>query len=215
MAKPTLDYTLYLVTDRDLMSSPTLSQAVEQACRGGVTLVQLREKHCAHDEYVRIAKKIKPICDANGVGLIVDDAPEVCVEADCAGVHVGQDDLPAGEVRKIVGPDRIIGVSVGTVDEALEAQARGADYLGIGAMTFTPTKPDARVVSHDEARAICKAVDIPCVVIGGINEQSIPSFAGYGLAGYAIVSGIIAAPDIEAAARRCAEAIAGNREHEG
>ena len=211
MGKPALDYTLYLVTDRDLMSTPTLEEALVRACEGGVTLVQLREKHCPHDEYVRIARAAKAVTDSYGVPLIVDDAPGVAVEAGCAGVHVGQDDLAVPEVRRIVGPDRVVGVSVGTVAEALAAQEQGADYLGIGAMNFTPTKPDARVVSHEEARAIGAAVDIPCVVIGGIDEQAVPGFDGFGLAGYAVVSAIIAAPDIEAAARGLRRAIDAQR----
>ena len=209
--KSEIDYTLYLVTDRDLMSTPTLEDGVRAACEGGTTLVQLREKHAGHDEFARIARSVKSICDEFDVPLIVNDAVDVALEVGAAGVHVGQDDMPLAEVRRLVGPDRIVGVSASSLQEALAAQEGGADYLGVGAMTFTPTKPDAKVVSRDELNAILEAVDIPCVVIGGVNAKSIPSYAGLPLAGFAVVSAIIAAPDVCAAARELRELIARGR----
>ncbi len=206
--KPSIDYTLYLVTDRELMSTPTLSEAVDAACAGGVTLVQLREKHVTDDEYAAIAHEVKAICDKHGVPLIINDNPDVAIAVRAAGVHVGQEDLEASRVRDIVGPDAIVGVSAATVAEALAAQAAGADYLGVGAIVATATKPEAGVVTHDELAAIVDAVDIPVVAIGGVNAQTIPTLADLGLAGYSVVSAIIAADDIEASAAELREVIA-------
>ena len=198
--KPTIDYTLYLVTDRDLMSTDTLEDAVEAACKGGVTLVQLREKHASREEFTDLARSIKQVCDTYNVPLIINDEPEIAAEVGAAGVHVGQEDLEASRVREIVGADAIIGVSAHNAEEALAAQAAGADYLGVGALVPTATKPDADIVSHDELKEIIESVDIPIVAIGGVNEETIPGLAGIGLAGYSIVSAIIAKPDIEQAA---------------
>lgn len=205
--KPVIDYTLYLVTDRDLMSTGTLVEAVEAACAGGVTLVQLREKHVTREGYETIARDVKRICDAYDVPLIINDSPEVAVAVGAAGVHVGQEDLEASRVRDIVGPDAIVGVSAASVAEARAAQAAGADYLGVGAITPTATKPEAGVLTIDELREIVDCVDIPVVAIGGVNAQTIPSLAGLGLAGYSVVSAIIAAPDIEAASHELRELI--------
>ena len=205
--KPVIDYTLYLVTDRDLMSTGTLVEAVEAACAGGVTLVQLREKHVTREEYETIARDVKRICDAYDVPLIINDSPEVAVAVGAAGVHVGQEDLEASRVRDIVGPDAIVGVSAASVAEARAAQAASADYLGVGAITPTATKPEAGVLTIDELREIVDCVDIPVVAIGGVNAQTIPSLAGLGLAGYSVVSAIIAAPDIEAASHDLRELI--------
>lgn len=199
--KPDIDYTLYLVTDRDLMSTETIEEAVEAACRGGVTLVQLREKHVTIDEYTAIATRVKAVCDSFDVPLIINDEPQVAVAAGAAGVHVGQEDLEARKAREIVGPDAIVGVSAGSIEEARAAQDAGADYLGVGAITFTATKPESNVLTIDELQKIVQSVDIPVVAIGGVNAQTIPSIKGIGLAGYSLVSAIIAAPDIEASAR--------------
>lgn len=210
--KPAIDYTLYLVTDRDLMSTDTLVEAVEAACAGGVTLVQLREKHVTREEYKTIARDVKRICDAYGVPLIINDDPAVAVAVGAAGVHVGQEDLEASRVRDIVGPDAIVGVSAASVAEAQAAQKAGADYLGVGAITPTATKPEAGVLTIEELREIVNSVDIPIVAIGGVNAQTIPSLAGLGLAGYSIVSAIIAAPDIEASSRELRELIDEDRQ---
>lgn len=205
--KPDIDYTLYLVTDRDLMSTETIEEAVEAACRGGVTLVQLREKHVTLDEYKAIAARVKAVCDSFGVPLIINDEPDVAVAVGAAGVHVGQEDLEARKVREIVGPDRIVGVSAGSIEEARAAQAAGADYLGVGAITFTATKPESKVLTIDELQKIVQSVDIPVVAIGGVSAQTIPSIKEIGLAGYSLVSAIIAAPDIEASAHELREII--------
>lgn len=208
MAKPQLDYTLYLVTDRDLMAVSDIETLVDEACAGGATLVQLREKHAGREEFTSLARRVKCIADAHGAGLVINDAAEVAAAVGAAGVHVGQDDMSVADARDIVGEDAVVGVSASTLFEAVRAQADGADYLGIGAMCFTPTKPDAHVMDMDELRRILDTVRIPCVVIGGINEQTVPAYAGLPLAGFAVVSGIVADPDPRSAATRLRTCIA-------
>ena len=144
--KPEVDYTLYLVTDRELMSTKTLDEAVAQAVQGGCTLVQLREKECTSLEFYQQALRVKAICDAAGVPLIINDRADIAQAVDAAGVHLGQSDLPCKVARRMLGPDKIVGVSAGTLPEALKAAADGADYLGVGAMYATATKQDARCV---------------------------------------------------------------------
>ena len=206
--KPQLDYTLYLVTDQKLMSTPTLEEAVEAACEGGVTLVQIREKSASDDAFLDVARRCKAITDSYGVGLIVNDNPQVAAAVGAAGVHVGQDDTPVPEVRRVVGPHAVIGVSAHSVGEALRAKEEGADYLGIGGVTPTATKPEAGVLSFEEMDAIMEAFGGPCVVIGGVNAATIPLCKPHPFAGYAVVSAIIAQPDIAAAARELRRIIA-------
>ncbi|MFY9358386.1 MAG: thiamine phosphate synthase [Bacillota bacterium] len=203
--KPSVDYTLYLVTDRDLMSTPTLEEAVEQAIRGGVTLVQLREKHASSLEFYQTARRVKKITDSYNVPLIINDRVDVALAVDADGVHVGQSDLPAARVREILGPDKILGVSASSLKEALKAVEDGADYLGVGAMFATGTKTDADITTIEELKRIRQAVSVPIVVIGGINKQTLPLFAGTGIDGIAVVSAIIAAADVEKAARELKE----------
>lgn len=200
MKKSGIDYTLYLCTDRGLMSTETLEEAVEQAIQGGCTVVQLREKDCTSLEFYENAKKIKEITDRYSVPLIINDRVDIALAVDADGVHVGQSDLPVSVVRGIIGPDKIIGVSAGTLAEALQAEADGADYLGVGAMYATSTKEDADVTTIEELKAIRGAVQIPIVVIGGINKNTLENFKGYGIDGLAVVSAVIAAKDIKAAA---------------
>ena len=206
--KPQLDYTLYLVTDQKLMSTPTLEEAVEAACEGGVTLVQIREKSASDDAFLDVARRCKAITDSYNVGLIVNDNPQVAAAVGAAGVHVGQDDTPVPEVRRVVGPHAVIGVSAHSVEEALRAKEEGADYLGIGGVTPTATKPEAGVLSFEEMDAIMEAFGGPCVVIGGVNAATIPLCKPHPFAGYAVVSAIIAQPDIAAAARELRRIIA-------
>lgn len=205
MKKDKTDYTLYLCTDRELMSTDTLEEAVEQAVRGGCTVVQLREKDCTSLEFYETAKKVKEITDRYQVPLIINDRVDIALAVGADGVHVGQDDLPAGEVRRILGPDKIVGVSAGSVAEAVKAEEDGADYLGVGAMYATSTKEDALVTSREELLRIREAVDLPIVVIGGINRSNYRNFKGIGVNGLAVVSAVIAADDIEAAARELSE----------
>lgn len=199
--KPDFDLSLYLVTDRGMMSTLTLEQAVEQAIEGGVTLVQLREKDASSLDFYRTALGVKRLTDVKGIPLIINDRVDIALAVDAAGVHVGQEDLPAKTVRAILGEEKLLGVSVSTVEEALQAERDGADYLGVGAMFATGTKTDAQLVSMEELRKIHSAVSLPIVVIGGINTETIPLFRGSGIDGVAVVSAIIAAENIAAAAR--------------
>lgn len=187
----TIDYTLYLVTDNKQAGDRGVPAIVEQAIQGGVSLVQLREKDCDSGELLQRALKVKEITDKYDVPLIIDDRVDIMLASDAAGVHVGQSDLPAEIVRKIIGPDKILGVSAGTVEEALKAEKDGADYIGVGAMYPTSTKTDADITTMEELAKIRKAVRIPIVVIGGINEKTIPNFKNMGINGYAVVSAIM------------------------
>lgn len=200
MKKENLDYTLYLCTDRGLMSTDTLEKAVEEAILGGVTMVQLREKDCSSREFYETALRIKKITDAYEVPLLINDRVDIALAVDADGVHIGQSDLPVKIARKILGKDKIIGVSARNVAQALEAEQNGADYLGVGAMYATGTKKDAKVTSREELLKIRQAVKIPIVVIGGINQKTLSNFKGIGINGLAVVSAVIAAEDIKAAA---------------
>ncbi len=199
--KRDIDYTLYLCTDRMLMSTATVEESVELALAGGCTVVQLREKACSSREFYELALRVKQITARYGVPLIINDRADIALAADADGVHVGQDDLPTAAVRRLIGPEKILGVSAQSVAQAIRAQADGADYLGVGAMYATATKADAKPVSMEGLRAIREAVDIPIVVIGGINRENARNFAGTGINGLAVVSSIIAQKDIPAAAR--------------
>ncbi len=194
------DYSLYLVTDRMRMSTRTLGEAVEQAVIGGCTLVQLREKEIPALDFYMLALEIKKITDRYGIPLIINDRIDIAMAAGAAGVHIGQQDIPADIARKVIGRDMLLGVSVGSVAEAIDAVKAGADYLGVGAMFPTGTKPDAGFVSMEELGRIRKAVDIPIVVIGGINRENAMLFRPMGVDGLAVVSAVIAQPDIKASA---------------
>lgn len=195
-----VDYTLYLCTDRELMSTETLEEAVEQAVRGGCTVVQLREKDCSSFDFFKTASNVKKITDRYQIPLIINDRADIALAVDADGVHIGQSDLPCETVRRIIGDDKIIGVSAGTVEEAIQAKKDGADYLGVGAMYATDTKKDADVTSMNELKRIREAVDLPIVVIGGINKNTAVNFKGTGIDGLAVVSAVIAAEDIQSAA---------------
>ncbi|MCD8078526.1 MAG: thiamine phosphate synthase [Lachnospiraceae bacterium] len=198
----TVDYTLYLCTDRNLMTTDTLEEAVEAAIRGGVTVVQLREKDCSSAEFLEQAFRIREITDRAGIPLIINDRLDVALAVDAAGVHVGQSDFPATVARNLLGPDKLIGVSAATVEEARKAEADGADYLGVGAMFATSTKTNTRPVSMERLAEIRQAVSIPIVAIGGIQASNAAQFRGTGINGLAVVSAILAQPDIEKAARK-------------
>lgn len=206
--KQHIDYSLYLVTDRDLMSTPTIEEAVELAVRGGCTVVQLREKTTASREFYDYAVRVKRITDRCGVPLIINDRVDIALAVDAAGVHVGQSDLPAPVVRDLVGPDKILGVSASTFEEAIAAAQEGADYLGVGAMFATDTKSEAVLTPMEDLRRIRAAVRIPLVVIGGIGMATLPQFRATGIDGLAVVSAILAQPDIERAARELGQAFA-------
>ncbi len=193
---------LYAVTDRQwLKEGQTLSEVVEAAIRGGVTLVQLREKSMNDEEFIREALEVKRVTDAYGIPLIINDNLKVCQVCDAAGVHVGQEDLCAEKARALLGPDKIIGVTAKTVAQAREAVRQGADYIGSGAMFGSSTKTEARSMTLEEFGEIRRAVSIPIVLIGGIDAENICELKGSGAQGAAVVSGIFAQPDVEKAAR--------------
>lgn len=197
--KPNIDYSVYLVTDRDLMSTETLEEAVEEAIKGGCTLIQLREKECSSLDFYNTAVNVKKITDKYNIPLLINDRLDIAQAVDAAGVHVGQSDLPLTIVRKILGNEKIIGVSTGNLEEALIAQKDGADYLGVGAIYSTGTKKDATAISMEELKKIRSNIKIPIVVIGGINKERIKDFKGINIDGLAIVSAIIAQKDIKRA----------------
>ncbi len=199
--KSKIDYTLYLVTDRDWMSTATLEEAVEQAILGGCTLVQLREKTASSLEFYKNALSVKVITDKYNVPLIINDRVDIALAIDAAGVHVGQSDLPATIIRKILGNDKIIGVSANSVDMAIKARQEGADYIGVGALYSTSTKTDVNVICKEELIRIRKAVTIPIVGIGGINKENAVNLAATGIDGIAIVTAVLAQKDIANAAK--------------
>lgn len=194
------DYSLYLVTDRMLMSTRTLGEAVEQAVIGGCTLVQLREKEISSLDFYALAVDIKKITDNYGIPLIINDRIDIAMAVGAAGVHIGQKDIPADIARKVIGRDMLLGVSVSDLEEAVNAEKAGADYLGVGAMFPTETKPDAGFVSMEELGRIRRAVNIPIVVIGGISKENAMLFQPMGIDGLAVVSAVIAQPDIKKSA---------------
>lgn len=195
---------LYAVTDSAWLHGRTLASCVREALAGGATFVQLREKHMSTDELVEEAKTILPICREARVPFLIDDDVEAARLVGADGVHVGQSDTACAEARRILGPDAIVGVSAQTVEQAVAAERAGADYLGVGALIPTPTKPDAVDVTPEELSRICRAVEIPVVGIGGLHLSTIDILDGTGAAGAAVVSAIFAAEDIERDTRELA-----------
>ena len=201
------DMLLYAVTDRAWLKGETLESQVEKALKGGATFVQLREKELDEAEFLEEAKKLKMLCRKYQVPFVINDNVEIALAVDADGVHVGQSDMETGKVREKLGPDKIIGVSCKTVEQALLAKKHGADYLGVGAMYPTGTKKDATAVTPEVLSEICQAVDIPVVAIGGINKNRLEPLKGTGVDGVAVVSAIFAAEDIEKATRELKEAV--------
>lgn len=199
------DYTLYLVTNHEVMSTATLSEAVELAILGGCTMVQLREKNMVSLEFYKEAVTIKEITDKYSVPLIINDRPDIALAVNAAGVHIGQSDLPGVAVRRIIGNNMLLGVSVSSVKEAEYAMEDGADYLGVGAMFPTLTKADANYVTMAELQNIRNAVNLPIVAIGGINKNNADIFRSIGIDGLAVVSAVIAQRDIKNAAAEVKE----------
>lgn len=193
---------LYAVTDRTWVGKQSLLEQVESALKGGATCVQLREKELDDGTFLAEAFEMGALCKQYGVPFIVNDNVEVAAKCKADGIHVGQEDMRASDVRKQVGENVIIGVSVHNVEEALEAVRNGADYLGVGAMFSTSTKADASVLSWETLRDICRAVDVPVVAIGGISKGNLLKLAGTGVDGVALVSAIFGAEDIEAECRQ-------------
>jgi thiamine-phosphate pyrophosphorylase len=178
------------------LGSESLSDQVEKSIEGGVTFVQLREKNISFEEYVRIGIEIKNVTDKYQIPFVINDSVEVAIACGADGVHVGQEDMEGSEVRKRIGKDRILGISVQTVEQALLAEEKGADYLGVGAVFATSTKVDADEVSYKTLKAICEAVSIPVIAIGGISKQNIIKLKDSGIEGVAVISAIFAQKNI-------------------
>ena len=193
---------LYAVTDRAWTGAMSLYEQVEAALQNGATCVQLREKELDEAAFLAQAQALAPLCRRYGVPFIVNDNVDVAIACGADGVHVGQEDMRASAVRRRVGEAMMIGVSAHTVDEALEAEKNGADYLGLGAVFSTATKTDVDVMSFETLRAICEAVTIPAVAIGGIHADNLMQLAGTGVDGVAVVSAIFGAADPGAATAR-------------
>ena len=194
------DLLLYAVTDRHWLNGRTLHEVVKESLDGGVTFVQLREKQLDEEHFLQEAKDLKELCSEYHVPFVINDNVELAIEMDADGVHVGQSDMEAGDVRAKLGPDKIIGVSAQTVEQAILAERHGADYLGVGAVFPTGSKDDAQEVSYDTLKAICDAVSIPVIAIGGITKENVGKLSGSGICGIAVISAIYAQKDIQKAA---------------
>lgn len=201
MDKSKIDYSLYLCTDRSLMTAPTLEQAVNDAIKGGCTVVQLREKHAASREFYQLALSLKRITGYYGIPLIINDRLDIAAAVNAEGVHLGQKDLPADIARAVLGEEKIIGVSANNLQAAINAELDGADYIGVGAVFQTSTKTDTKPVTIDKLKEIRSAVKIPMVAIGGIKRSNISQLNGTGINGVAVVSAVIGSQNITAAAR--------------
>ena len=193
------DLLLYAVTDRYWLNGRTLYEVVKESLDGGVTFLQLREKKLDEESFLQEAIEIKELCKKYNVPFVINDNVDIALKMDADGVHVGQSDMEAGDVRKKIGNDKIIGVSAQTVEQAIKAQERGADYLGVGAVFPTGSKDDAEDVSYDTLKAICQAVDIPVIAIGGITKDNVKELSGSGICGIAVISAIFAMKNIEEA----------------
>lgn len=192
---------LYAVTDRTWLDGRTLYDDVEKALKGGVTLLQLREKNMSTDNFINSAKEIKSLCEKYNVPLIINDNVDVAKAVNADGVHIGQNDMPAHEARKILGKNKIIGVTAKTVEQAQKAEKDGADYLGSGAIFGTTTTGDAKKMDMQTLKSITSSVNIPVVAIGGIDGDNVLQLKGTGIVGAAVVSGIFAQDDIETATK--------------
>jgi thiamine-phosphate pyrophosphorylase len=190
------DLLLYAVTDRHWLGDRTLYEVVRESLEGGVTFLQLREKDLDDEVFFREAVCLRDLAREYGVPFVINDNVDIAVRMDADGVHVGQSDMEAGDVRALIGPDKILGVSAQTVEQAVLAEKRGADYLGVGAVFPTGSKDDADDVSFETLKAICEAVSIPVVAIGGITAENTPQLAGSGICGIAVISAIYGQKDI-------------------
>lgn len=196
------DYSLYLVTDRRFLKGRTMKAAVEEAIAGGVTVVQAREKNVTTREFYKIALEIKEITDKHNIPLIINDRIDIAQAVDATGVHLGQDDMPITLARNILGKDKIIGISVGNITEAKEAEECGANYVGIGAIFFTGSKKDIDTpIGISGLSEIVKNINIPSVAIGGVNKDNLSQVISTGTNGAAVISAILGNDNIEQAAK--------------
>ncbi|QXE18390.1 thiamine phosphate synthase [Clostridium sp. 001] len=197
-----IDYSLYLVTNRSFLKDKPLQQAVEEAILGGVTMVQLREKDASTREFYEIAKEVKKVTDHYKVPFLINDRLDIAQAVDADGVHLGQSDMTINTARKILGKDKIIGISAGNVNEALEAEKKGADYIGIGTIFFTGTKKDIDTpIGIEGLRKIYNSINIPAVAIGGVNETNFKEVLSTGVDGISVISAILGKSDITAASK--------------
>ena len=187
---------LYAVTDQMwLKEDETLGNVVESVLQNGATFLQIREKDLAQDAFEAEAERLKTLCTQHGVPFVVNDSVEIALQCDADGVHVGQSDIKGRDIRSMIGPDKILGISAGTVEEAVAAEKAGADYIGVGAIFTTSTKKNARNMTMEQLKEIVSSVSIPVVAIGGISAENILQLRGSGVDGVAVVSAIFAAED--------------------
>ena len=205
MKKEDIDYSVYLVTDRRNKTEEEFLNIIEEAIKGGTTVVQLREKTASTKEFYDLALRVKEITSRYGVPLLINDRIDIALAVDCEGVHIGQDDMPADIAREIIGDDKILGVSASTVEEAKKAEMDSADYIGSGAVFPTATKDDADSVSKEELKEIVDSIDIPVVAIGGITIENANTLKGSGIAGFSVVSAIMSAEDPKEASLKLKE----------
>ena len=205
MKKEDIDYSVYLVTDRRNKTDEEFLNIIEEAIKGGTTIVQLREKTASTKEFYDLALKVKEITSRYDVPLLINDRIDIALAVDSEGVHIGQDDMPAGIAREIIGEDKILGVSASTVEEAKKAEIDSADYIGSGAVFPTATKDDADSVSKEELKEIVDSIDIPVVAIGGITVENASTLKGSGIAGFSVVSAIMSAEDPKEASEKLKE----------
>ncbi|WP_405288773.1 thiamine phosphate synthase [Methanobrevibacter sp.] len=205
MKKEDIDYSVYLVTDRRNKTDEEFLNIIEEAIKGGTTIVQLREKTASTKEFYDLALKVKEITSRYDVPLLINDRIDIALAVDSEGVHIGQDDMPAGIAREIIGEDKILGVSASTVEEAKKAEIDSADYIGSGAVFPTATKDDADSVSEEELKEIVDSIDIPVVAIGGITIENAHTLKASGIAGFSVVSAIMSAEDPKEASEKLKE----------
>lgn len=198
---------LYAITDRHWLNGRSLYEVVKESLDGGVTFLQLREKQLDEDHFLEEAKKLQGLCSEYNVPFIINDNVEIALAINADGVHIGQSDMEMKEAREKLGPDKIIGVSAHTKEEALLAQAQGADYLGVGAVFPTSSKDNAESVSYETLKEICDVVSIPVVAIGGITKDNLHQLSGSGISGISVISAIYAQPDIKEAARELKQCV--------
>lgn len=196
------DFLLYAVTDRSWLNGKTLYEQVESAIKGGVTFLQLREKQLDYDSFVQEAESIKKLCHENNIPFVINDNIDVALKVGADGVHIGQDDMHLKDARRLLGNDKIIGVSAHSVEEALSAEKNGADYLGVGAVFQTNSKSNVSNMTFENLKAICNAVSIPVVAIGGINSTNVEKLKGSGIDGVAVISAVFAQKDITTATKQ-------------
>ena len=187
---------LYVITDRSWTLESSLEEQVEETLKGGATFLQLREKNLSFDEFLSQAKQIKKLTDKYNIPFVINDSLEIAIESNADGVHIGQGDMNARQVRKLIGNDKILGVSANTVETAILAEKNGADYIGVGAVFKTSTKEDANLISMEVVKDICNSVSIPVVAIGGINEKTALNLKGSGVDGICVISAIFVKENI-------------------